>query len=123
MVYNKELGKAGEEAAQRFLKAEGYRIVETNFRCRLGEMDIICMDGDYLVFIEVKTRSSCKYGYPIESITRRKKNSLIKVAYTYLAFKKLKEIDLRFDVVEVIKDNRKGKNSEEIRLIRNAFSV
>lgn len=118
MTYKKELGKIGEKVAEEFLKSQGYKILDTNFRCRLGEIDIIAVDNEYIVFIEVKTRRSFLYGFPVESINKKKKNALVKVAQTYLNLKNLKDIDVRFDIVEVIigEDNKR-----KIRLIKNAF--
>lgn len=121
MAYKKSLGKAGEEVAKTYLCAQGYCILETNFRCKTGEIDIIARDEDYIAFIEVKTRSSLVYGLPIESINKRKQYSIIKTAQTYLAKKYLRDINLRFDVVEVMVDNNKGNKIQEVRLIKNAF--
>jgi len=121
MAYKKQLGKIGEEIAVRYLKTKGYRIIQTNFRCRLGEIDIIGEDGEYIVFVEVKTRTSLLYGYPIESISNKKKNSIVKVAQTYISFKNLKNKDLRFDVVEIIVDNSNLDGKKQVRLIKNAF--
>jgi putative endonuclease len=68
-----EVGKLGEKAAQKFLKKRGYRIRETGFRCRHGEIDIIAQQKDYLVFIEFRTKSNLAFGSPEESITVSKK--------------------------------------------------
>ncbi len=122
MAYRTELGKAGEKAAAEYLKTRGYRILQTNFRCRLGEIDIIGMDGQYIVFIEVKTRSNSHYGFPAESVNLKKQKTLIKVAQTYLALKKLVNTNFRFDVVEVMMDNSKeGRKCMDINLLKNAF--
>lgn len=123
MAYKQTLGKAGEKIAEHFLKENGYSIIETNFRCRLGEIDIIAAEGDYLVFVEVKTRRNLLYGFPVESINRKKINSIIKTAQAYLKLKNIKNINLRFDVVEVIMDNKKGEEQKEVKLIRNAFNA
>jgi putative endonuclease len=69
---NQRLGTFGESAAADFLSALGYRIIERNFRCELGEIDIIAQDGHAIVFVEVKTRSSGLYGHPFEAITKEK---------------------------------------------------
>ena len=69
----KELGNIGEKLAKNFLKRKGYRIRETNFRCREGEIDIVAEQKDYLVFIEVRTKASFSFGKPEESITYAKK--------------------------------------------------
>ena len=73
----------GEKLAADFLTKQGYEIIETNFRCREGEVDIIAKDGDYLVFIEVRTKSSRMFGSPEESITARKKEHLKNVVARY----------------------------------------
>jgi putative endonuclease len=78
-----EVGKLGEKAAQKFLKKRGYRIRETGFRCRHGEIDIIAQKRDYLVFVEVRTKSNLDFGTPEESITQVKKERLIASALTY----------------------------------------
>jgi putative endonuclease len=78
-----EVGKLGEKAAQKFLKKQGYRIRETGFRCRHGEIDIIAQKKDCLVFVEVRTKSNLEFGTPEESITQAKKERLIASALTY----------------------------------------
>lgn len=92
----------GEDAACDYLKEKGYRILERNFRKGYGEIDIIAIKGNILVFIEVKTRSSDRYGTPFESITPWKLNTLIKGAkyYRYILHKELPE-NLRIDAIGV----------------------
>ena len=114
-----ELGKRGEELAIGFLKKLHYKILEKNFRCKLGEIDIIALQGKTLVFIEVKTRSSLEYGSPQTSVTPKKRNQLTKVAFFYLQKNRLFGRDARFDVVSVELDSDK----EKIELIRNAFEI
>ncbi|MFZ5596260.1 MAG: YraN family protein [Bacillota bacterium] len=113
------LGLAGEEAAARYLKGKGFKIVERNFRCKLGELDIIARDGTSLVFVEVRTKSVQDYGTAGESINSRKKNKLRQLALYYLQKKQPGDIPLRFDVVAVTVDER----SKIIKLdhINNAF--
>ena len=82
-------GKQGEDAAASFLAKEGYKIVERNFRCPLGEIDIVAVDKGILVFVEVKTRSSNKFGLPEEAVNRRKQHQIIKAAQFYISRKKL----------------------------------
>jgi putative endonuclease len=82
-VDRKETGKLGEKAAASFLKSKGYRIIETNYRCRSGEMDIIARKDDCVVFVEVRTKTSLKYGTPEESITPTKALHLEKTAEFY----------------------------------------
>jgi putative endonuclease len=116
---NKDLGKKGEEIALRFLKKKGYRIIETNYVCKLGEMDLIAKEKDTLVFIEVKTRTSMHFGPPQLAVTNFKQRQLSKVALSFLKEKKLEDVKARFDVVAILL----GQKGEEIELIRNAFDL
>lgn len=110
-------GKEGEKIAVSFLKEQGYRIVETNFRCMLGEIDIIASDHGEFVFIEVKTRKSGESGYPEQAVGFKKQKKISQVALYYLQVKNLLEAKARFDVVAVTMSGSK----EEIKLIKNAF--
>ena len=113
-----EVGKLGEKAAQKFLKKQGYRIRETGFRCRHGEIDIIAQKKDCLVFIEVRTKSNLNFGTPEESITQAKKEKLIASALTYTnTHQKLPPL-WRIDVV-AIELGEKGK-IKRIDVIENA---
>ncbi len=79
------LGSRGEALAKAYLKSKGYHIIESNFRCPQGEMDIVARDGAYLVFVEVRTRRDGGwYGSPEESISRRKRARLVAIAETYI---------------------------------------
>ena len=114
-----EIGKLGERVARKFLKKRGYHIRETNFRCREGEIDIIAQQKDYLVFIEVRTKSNSDFGTPEESTTRLKKEKLVTSALTYIdAHQNLPPL-WRIDVVAVEVDG-KGK-TKRIELIENAI--
>ncbi len=113
----KELGKKGEELALRFLKQNGYRIIQTNYTCKLGEMDIIAQEKDVLVFIEVKTRTSMAFGPPQLAVTATKQHQLSKVASNFLKEKRIEDAKARFDVVAILL----APGIEEIELIRNAF--
>jgi putative endonuclease len=114
-----EIGKLGEKLAQKFLKKRGYRIRETNFHCRQGEVDIIARQGDYLVFIEVRTKSNLDFGSPEESITQSKKEKLIAVALTYITTHQKLPPLWRIDVV-ALEVSDKGK-TKRIELIENAI--
>ena len=114
-----EVGKLGEKAARKFLKKRGYRIRETGFRCRRGEIDIIAQQKDYLVFVEVRTRSSLDFGTPEESITAAKKKKLIALALTYTNTHQNLPSLWRIDVVAIELDD-KGK-PKRIELIENAI--
>lgn len=109
------LGKKGEDISTKFLKKQGYKIMERNYRCSLGEIDIVAKDKDILCFVEVKTRRTEEYGLPEEAIDAYKQKKLAKVALSYLKQKKIHGQDLRFDVVSVYPDH--------IELIKDAFVV
>ena len=114
-----EVGKLGEEAARKFLKKRGYRIRETGFRCPHGEIDIIAQKKDWLVFVEVRTKSSLDFGTPEESITQAKKKKLITLALTYTSTHQKLPSLWRIDVVAIELDD-KGK-TRRIELIENAI--
>ena len=116
----RELGSIGEKLAKDFLKKKGYRIRETNFRCREGEIDIIARKKDYLVFVEVRTKASSSFGSPEESVTSVKKEKLIASALTYLSSHQDLPESWRIDFVAVELD-QKGK-TKRIELIENAIS-
>ncbi len=100
MAYHNDLGKRGEEIACRYLQEKGYAILETNFRFGRGEIDVIAKQQETIVFVEVKTRSSNKYGYPEESVTESKKEKLKETAMEYLIKNDLQN-EIRFDVVTI----------------------
>lgn len=113
------LGVQGEKIARQFLQKAGYRILEVNWRGRLGEIDLIAEDGDCLVFIEVKTRRSTACGHPLESIDCRKQRQLIKAAREYLGVHGYEERFCRFDAVAVLQ----GDGRPQLELIKNAFEL
>jgi putative endonuclease len=113
-----EVGKLGEEAAQKFLKKRGYRIRETGFRCHHGEIDVVAQKKDYLVFVEVRTKSNLEFGTPEESITQAKKEKLIASALTYTSTHQDLPSLWRIDVVAIELDE-KGK-TQRIEHIENA---
>lgn len=122
MYYKHEIGSGGEIAACQYLECNNYTIVDKNFTCKSGEIDIIAKDKNYLVFIEVKTRKSNDYGYPSEFVNRSKQQKIIKTAEYYLMLRNIKNYEARFDVIEVISNKKDGKtNIENINLIKNAF--
>ena len=94
-------GKRGEEEAEKYLKNIGYKILSKNFRCKVGEIDIIAYDQNCFVFVEVKTRSSTLWGEPAESIRRKKLNSIIKTSQYYLLLNKKTQSRYRIDAIEV----------------------
>ena len=121
MMHHLLVGKIGERHAVQYLNKQGYDILKTNYRTPFGEIDIIGTEEETLVFIEVKTRSSQRYGLPQEAVDQRKQRQLIRSAQYFLM--RYTEIDsvCRFDVVAV----HLGKlgRAKEIHLIRNAFDT
>jgi len=117
---NLDLGSIGEDSAINFLKSNGYKILEKNFRTNLGEIDIVAKDKNCICFVEVKTRTTKEKGSPQESITKSKQHKLSQLALSYLKNNKLLKNSARFDVVSVIR-NSQGEN--EIDIIRNAFPL
>jgi len=117
----KKLGATGEKLARDFLKNKGYRIHETNFRCRHGEIDIIAQKKGCLVFIEVRTKTTAAFGTPEESITAVKRKKLVSTALAYLQIHADPLAQWRIDFVAVELD-RKGK-STRIELIENAIEA
>jgi putative endonuclease len=114
----KDTGSKGELLAEAFLKKQGYRIVERNFRCKFGEIDLIGFKKGVLSFIEVKTRSSDAFGQPIDSVDKAKQRRLVRLAKYYLYKKKANDaLPCRFDVVSIMMT----KDKPEIEFIPNAF--
>ena len=115
----KVLGADGEKAAEEFLRRQRYRIVERNYRCPVGEVDLIALDGTTVVFIEVKTRKGAGFGSPLEAVHPRKQVQVSRAAQFYLVAHRLHDRAARFDVVGVWWEN--GRPSCE--LVRNAFDL
>ncbi len=110
----RRIGSWYEQKAAEYLKAQGYQILEKNFRCQSGEIDLIAKENEYLVFVEVKYRRTVALGNPLEAVDQRKQKRIYQAAGYYLhCFYYGKEVSCRFDVVAIL--------GEEIFLIRNAF--
>lgn len=118
---NKEIGSYAENLAQIFLIKQGYKILERNFRNSLGEIDIICIMDQTLVIIEVKSRYSSQYGTPREAVSYYKQKSIIKVTKSYILYKNISNINVRFDVIEVYLNSY--DNSYKIYHIKDAFRI
>ena len=101
MYFKKERGKLGEDLACRYLEELGYKIIKRNFMCKQGEIDIIAQDKAEKVFIEVKTRTNKKYGYPGEAVTTIKQKHIKKATEYYLYKHNIKDEYIRIDVIEV----------------------
>jgi putative endonuclease len=116
---NKKLfGAWGEQIAADYLESLGYEIVCRNYRCRYGEIDLICMDGPVWSFVEVKTRKSFQYGDGLQAITVHKRRNMTRVALYFLNQSDLPDAASRFDVVAI--DCRSAVDYR-IFLVRNAF--
>lgn len=119
---NKKLGGFGEREAARYFQKKGYRKVAANFSCRYGEIDLIVQKGGILVFVEVKTRKNNDYGAPAEAVGYRKQEKIKLVAQEFLlAYDE--DIDIRFDVVEVMAEPSLfgGYRVRELNHIKQAF--
>jgi len=113
------LGKEGERVAERYLQKKGYTLVERNYRCPAGELDLIVLDRRVVVFVEVKTRTGHGFGSPLEAVEFRKQRKMIQAAQFFLAEKRLQQRDARFDVVGV---SWPGRNPV-VEHIENAFEL
>lgn len=119
-VVRKRLGVNSETLASHFLETNGYNIVERNFRCPLGEIDLIIRNKTHLIFVEVKSRRSLKYGVPAYAVNWRKQHKLIHLAKWYLKAKRILNQSCRFDVVSVYWPL---EGQPEIKHIPNAFQL
>jgi len=115
-------GSEGERLAGRFLRELGMRILQRNCGSRFGEIDIIARDGDEVVFVEVKTRTSGRWGEPVEAVTPAKVRRLRRAAEQFASRSRIRDYPLRFDVVTVLLD-ASGGGSPEIRHYPDAFSI
>lgn len=113
------VGESGEEAAVQYLLRRGYHILQRNYRCRFGEIDLIARDGGTLAFIEVKTRRSRQFGPAASAVTFEKQRHLIKASQMYMAQTKKAYALCRFDVVAVEID----AHGLHIELIKDAFQL
>lgn len=114
----RRIGALGEEIAEKYLKQQGYQIIEKNYHAsKFSEIDIIARHNGMLVFIEVKMRNSLKQGYGREAVTKRKQDNIRYGAEHYMCFKLKKEETCRFDVLEITV----LENEQELKLIENAF--
>ena len=116
----KQDGDWGEALAAEYLEARGCRIVEREWRCRLGEIDLIAEKDGVILFVEVKLRSNLRYGMPREYVTAKKQEKLRAAALLYLSMHGL-DAPARFDVAEVYTDVRHSAGNTRIAYIENAF--
>lgn len=116
--WNRGLGERSEKAAARYLRLRGMRILERNYRCRLGEIDIIAGDGGTVVIVEVKSKGGNRFGRPEEMVTAAKRRKLTALAVTWLRHRGYAGKGVRFDVVALEWD---GGSLVEVRHYRGAF--
>ena len=116
----REVGTRQESRAAEYLESLGYHILERNFRCRFGEIDLIAWDGDILCFVEVKTRTNLQMGLPREYVTPAKQRRIKKTALFYLVAHDL-DCPARFDVAEVYAEKPGDKNGVRIEYLEDAF--
>jgi putative endonuclease len=116
---SQKFGERGENLAVWYLKQNGYKIIEQNYRSRMGEIDIIAKDGKTIVFVEVKSRRSIRYGSPKWAITPKKQRKISMVALYYLKTTQQTDIKARFDVVAITSN----QDEPQIEIVENAFEL
>ena len=104
MNYNRAIGNIGEDMASAILKQYGYDVIDRNYRCKLGEIDIIAKKNKEIIFIEVKYRKTNKFGYGYEAVDRRKIMKILKLANYYIQSKKYQDYKIRFDCMSYLGD-------------------
>lgn len=119
MANNKILGNSGEELVCSYLENAGMTVLHRNFRCKAGEIDIIARDEAAIAFIEVKTRTSDKFGAPCEAVGKSKQGRIVKAALFYLQSRQLFDYMSRFDIVEVVVNG--SMDDYAINHIKDAF--
>ena len=115
----RKTGQEQEAKAACFLKTQGYQILERNYRCKKGEIDLIAREGQYLVFVEVKYRTTGVSGYPAEAVDARKQQTIAKCAMHFLMKQGNDDVPCRFDVVAIAG----AEGQEEITLYKDAFTL
>lgn len=117
-VATQQLGRDGEQLAVEYLRDAGYVILDRNWRCRSGEIDIIAREGHSVVFCEVKTRRSTRFGEPIEAITAEKVRRLRTTGMSWLAQAGLRRVGVRFDVISIY---RTPDGADQVEHLAGAF--
>lgn len=116
MAQHNQLGKKGEEIAVRYLRSQNHKILEQNWRHEKDEIDIISLDGPFVVITEVKTRSTSFFGDPEDAVNDKKRRFLIRATEAYLEIKDIFK-EVRYDIISIIIENKE----ERIRHIKDAF--
>ena len=120
-AFNKDIGEFGEGISESYLKNSGYKILEKNFKCKCGEIDLIASNDGCICFIEVKTRYGTNFGMPSESVIFSKQHKINKTAQVYILRKNINNWNFRFDVIEVILNS--DNNEFSVNHIKDAFQV
>ena len=118
-----KLGTFGEELASRFLQDHGYQIVTTNYRCAYGEVDIVALEGEELVFVEVRTRRDGIFGTPEESLSGRKLQRLLATCQNYVQQRGAKDAPWRVDLVSVYLDGGRSRRLQRINHLRHILQL
>lgn len=116
ILNRRELGNWGEKKAVKYLTKKGYQILENNFSCRIGEIDIIAVNNEFIIFVEVKLRRNNDFGPPEAAVDYRKQKKIKQIASYYLMNNDTSK-KIRFDVISIQINNGKGK----LKHIKNAF--
>lgn len=119
MSQSKEVARIGERLAAQYLKEQGYQILEHNYRLRTGEIDLIAKEGERIVFVEVKTRRTLKFGVPQAAVTLAKQKQISKIALSYLQTHDMLDMPCRFDVVAIFLSSK--STPDKLEHIQNAF--
>lgn len=120
-LFSKFLGDKGERFAARYLKKQGFRILAKNHKTPVGEIDLIALDGNQVVFVEVKTRKSTYFGEPVEAVGYAKQKKLTQLALAYLKKHRLLDHTARFDIVGIVWPE--DSKTPEVKHYRNAFEA
>jgi putative endonuclease len=119
MLNKQDLGKLGEKLAVKYLKGEDYQIIEQNYRCRFGEIDVIAYKDNYLIFVEVKTKQNENFGSPQEEVDFHKQRKLEQLALYYISQHSEWKVDFRFDVIGILYK----EEDHQLSHLKNAFLV
>lgn len=120
-LMRQKVGQMGEQAARDYLEKQGYSIIETNYRCKLGEIDIIARDGEMVVIVEVRTKTGLAFGRPEESINRDKARKLNRLALQYIQANYHREISSRIDLIAVMIEKNSGL-VKDVKHIKNILA-
>ncbi|MGB9779283.1 YraN family protein [Caldanaerobacter sp.] len=116
----KAIGSQGEKIAAQYLQKKGYKILEKNFKCKIGEIDLIALYKGQIIFVEVKTRTSMNFGIPSEAVNFSKQQKILKIAQVYMSISNYKHFQPRFDIIEIYL-NHSTLTLEKLNHIPNAF--